>query len=99
MKKEELLHGVQCEVCSILPMFKLKKGWYCSNCKAISKVAHKFALKDYALLIGDTCTNMQLKKFLNVQSSATVNRLLQTINIPHIGDNKGRIYDLTSFQS
>jgi hypothetical protein len=58
IKKEELLHGVQCEVCSVLPMFKLKKGWYCSNCKAISKVAHEFALKDYVLLIGDTCTNM-----------------------------------------
>ncbi|QIW20311.1 nuclease-related domain-containing protein [Bacillus thuringiensis] len=99
INKEELLDGVQCEVCSILPMFKLKKGWYCSNCKAISKVAHEFALKDYALLIGDTCTNMQLKKFLNVQSSATVKRLLQTMNIPHTGDNKGRIYDLTSFQS
>ena len=24
--KKELLHGVQCEVCSVLPMFKLKKA-------------------------------------------------------------------------
>ncbi|MGH1026473.1 nuclease-related domain-containing protein, partial [Bacillus paranthracis] len=40
----------------------------------------------------------QLKKFLNVQSSATVKRLLQTMNIPHTGTNKGRTYDLTHLQ-
>ncbi|KLA28709.1 nuclease-related domain-containing protein [Bacillus cereus] len=99
IKKGELLNGVRCEVCSIMPMLKLKKGWYCSNCKAISKVAHEDAIHDYVLLISGTCTNMQLKEFLHVQSSATVHRLLQTMNIPHTGDNKGRIYDLTTFQS
>lgn len=82
-----------------MPMLKVKKGWYCSNCKAISKVAHEIALQDYVLLISETCTNMQMKEFLHVQSSATVNRLLHTMNIPRTGKNKGRIYDLTSFQS
>lgn len=77
---------------------EIKKGWYCSNCKAISKVAHEDAIHDYVLLISRTCTNMQLKEFLHVQSSATVHRLLKTMNIPHAGTNKGRKYDLTHLQ-
>ena len=33
-----------------------------------------------------------------MQSSSAVKRLLQTMNIPHTGTNKGRKYDLTHLQ-
>ncbi len=99
VKKEELLKGVQCEECFTMAMLKEKQGWRCSNCNSTSKHAHLRALQDYTLLFGTITTNSKLRDFLNMQSSCAVKRLLQTMNIPHTGDNKGRIYDLTSFQS
>ncbi|HDR6309107.1 TPA: NERD domain-containing protein [Bacillus cereus] len=99
IKKEELLKGVQCEECFTMTMLKEKQGWRCSNCNSMSKHAHLRALQDYTLLFGMITTNSKLRDFLNMQSSSAVKRLLQTMNIPHTGDNKGRIYDLTSFQS
>ncbi|MCW9132948.1 NERD domain-containing protein [Bacillus paramycoides] len=98
IEKEELLNGVQCEECLVIPMVKVKKGWLCQSCKAFSKVAHEGAVRDYALLISTTCTNSKLKEFLHVSSGMVVNRLLHTMNIPHTGENKGRKYDLTHLQ-
>ncbi|MGG0153142.1 nuclease-related domain-containing protein [Bacillus mycoides] len=99
IKKEELLRGVQCEECFTMAMLKEKQGWRCSNCNSMSKHAHLRALQDYTLLIGMITTNSKLRDFLNMQSSSAVKRLLQTMNIPYTGENKGRIYDLTFFQS
>ncbi|ANC22090.1 nuclease [Bacillus cereus] len=99
IEKEELLNGVQCEKCLVIPMVKVKKGWRCTSCKDFSKVAHEDAIRDYALLISTTCTNGNLKEFLHVSSGMVVNRILHTLNLPYTGNNKGRIYDLTSFQS
>ncbi|MBJ7995160.1 nuclease-related domain-containing protein [Bacillus mycoides] len=98
IKKVELLKGVQCEECFTMAMLKEKQGWRCSNCNSVSKHAHLRALQDYTLLFEMITTNRKLKDFLNMQSSSAVKRLLQTMNIPHTGENKGRIYDLTSFQ-
>ena len=93
--KVELLKGVQCEECFTMAMLKEKQGWRCSNCNSVSKHAHLRALQDYTLLFEMITTNSKLKDFLNMQSSSAVKRLLQTMNIPHTGENKGRIYDLT----
>ncbi|MEK0223591.1 nuclease-related domain-containing protein [Bacillus proteolyticus] len=98
IKKEELLRGVQCEECFTMAMLKEKQGWRCSNCNSTSKHAHLRALQDYTLLIDMITTNSKLRDFLNMQSSSAVKRLLQTMNIPYTGENKGLIYDLTSFQ-
>ncbi|QWG35984.1 nuclease-related domain-containing protein [Bacillus mycoides] len=98
IKKEELLKGVQCEKCFIMTMLKEKKGWRCSNCNGMSKYAHLRALQDYTLLFGMITTNSELRDFLNMQSSSAVKRLLQTMDIPYIGENKGRVYDLTHLQ-
>ncbi|WP_439021217.1 nuclease-related domain-containing protein [Bacillus thuringiensis] len=95
IKKEELLKGVQCEECFTMAMLKEKQGWRCSNCNSTSKHAHLRALQDYTLLLGMITTNSKLRDFLNMQSSSVVKRLLQTMNIPHTGTNKGRKYDLT----
>lgn len=94
-----MLNGVQCEKCLVIPMVKVKEGWRCTSCKDFSKVAHEGAIRDYALLISTTCTNGNLKEFLHVSSGMVVNRILHTLNLAYTGNNKGRIYDLTSFQS
>ncbi|EMJ6443159.1 nuclease-related domain-containing protein [Bacillus cereus] len=99
IKKEELLKGVQCEECFTMAMLKEKQGWRCSNCNSMSKHAHLRAVQDYTLLFSIITTNSELREFLNMESSSAVKRLLQTMNIPFTGNNKGRIYDLTSFQS
>ncbi|MBE7096912.1 nuclease-related domain-containing protein [Bacillus cereus] len=99
IKKEELLRGVQCGECFTMAMLKEKQGWRCLNCNSISKQAHLRALQDYTFLFGMITTNSKLRDFLNMQSSSAVKRLLQTMNIPHTGTNKGRKYDLTHLQS
>ncbi|HDR7794331.1 TPA: NERD domain-containing protein [Bacillus luti] len=98
IKIEDLLKGVQCEECLSIPMLKIKRGWYCSNCNTLSKDAHKCALRDYALLIETTATNSKLKEFLNIQSSSIMKRILQLLEIPYVGEKKGRKYDLTLYQ-
>lgn len=99
VKEEELLKGVQCEECFTMAMLKEKQGWRCQNCNSTSKQAHLRALQDYTLLFGMITTNSKLRGFFNMQSSSAVKRLLQTMKIPYTGNNKGRTYDLTSFQS
>lgn len=94
--KHELLKGVHCLECSYLPMIKVNKGWHCSNCNGISKFAHKDALQDYALLLGTTVTNKELKEFLYITSSSVIKRLTRAMNLPYKGEYKGRKYDLTN---
>lgn len=53
-------------------------------------------MQDYALLLGTTVTNKELKGFLNVESSSVVKRLMKMMELPYTGDNKGRRYDLKS---
>ncbi|KFN02179.1 NERD domain-containing protein [Bacillus clarus] len=98
IKKEDLLKGVQCEKCLIMSMFKGKRGWYCSNCNSMSKIAHMDALRDYVLLLGGTITNSDLREFLNLQSSSMVKRILHKLDLPYTGKNKDRKYDLTPLQ-
>lgn len=93
--KRELLKGVHCPACSHLPMVKTMKGWHCLNCNGISKFAHEDALQDYALLIGTTATNGELKEFLHITSSSIIKRLVHVMNLPYKGEKKGRKYDLT----
>ncbi|PFR23799.1 nuclease [Bacillus cereus] len=94
--KDELLRGVQCSKCMFISMVKVRGGWHCTKCNAFSKEAHKYAVQDYALLLGTTVTNKELKGFLNVESSSVVKRLMKMMELPYTGDNKGRRYDLKS---
>lgn len=94
--KHDLLKGVQCPGCSYIPTVKVKNGWHCSNCNGISKFAHQDALQDYALLLGTTVTNKELKEFLHITSSSVVKRLIRAMNLPYTGEKKGRKYDLTN---
>ncbi|MCI0766865.1 nuclease-related domain-containing protein [Bacillus sp. TL12] len=93
--KDELLRGVQCPECLFISMIKIKSGWKCAKCNIFSKEAHKYAMQDYALLLETTVTNKELKEFLNIESSSVVKRLIQMMELPYTGENKGRKYELT----
>lgn len=93
--KDELLRGVQCPECLFISMTKIKSGWKRAKCNIFSKEAHKYAMQDYALLLGKMVTNKELKEFLNIESSSVVKRVIQMMELPYTGENKGRKYDLT----
>lgn len=92
--RKEILKGVHCPNCSSLPMTRLHGRWKCPTCSFISKGAHIHALKDYALLLGDTITNKEMCEFLKLSSRFVANRLFHSMNLPHSGGIKSRKYFL-----
>ncbi|EOV9528089.1 nuclease-related domain-containing protein [Bacillus cytotoxicus] len=96
--KEELQKGIQCSECLSFVMMKVRTGWRCPKCNAFSIEAHTYAVQDYALLLGTTVTNRELKEFLNIESSSVIKRLMHMMQIPYTGEKKGRKYDLTAFK-
>lgn len=96
VSKSELLTGVHCPNCNLLPLER-RRGWWCCSCCALkSKSVVYLALKDYALLINTKIQNKEVRNFLHLSSEMMASRLLSTKELPHIGQNKGRIYDLSS---
>ncbi|WP_067728495.1 nuclease-related domain-containing protein [Oceanobacillus damuensis] len=88
----ELIKGVFCPECQFIPMIRSKYKWTCTKCGAFSRCAHRAALEDYQLLIGNTITNKQAREFLLVESPYAAKRILQSENLIQIGNKKGRIY-------
>ncbi|MFE8700616.1 nuclease-related domain-containing protein [Cytobacillus sp. FJAT-54145] len=93
----ELRKGVFCNSCGFLPMIRTHGSWYCPSCKTYCKNGHLQALNDYRLLVSNEITNMEMRKFLIISSRANTTRLLQSMNLSFIGNNKGRIYQLPYF--
>ncbi|QQZ10421.1 nuclease-related domain-containing protein [Heyndrickxia vini] len=96
LKENEILTGTRCDSCFHIPMIRKNGKWSCPICYHISKDSHLFALKDYALLIRKTITNKEARNFLHLSSDTTTKRLLQSMDLPYIGENKGRKYLLDS---
>lgn len=94
IKKSQLVKGVYCPKCHSLPMMRKNKAWFCKSCSYSSKNAHIESLKDYALLIGPTITNRQLRDFLCLSSRTTSGYFLKSLNLKHSGQTKGRVYEL-----
>ncbi|QED49512.1 nuclease-related domain-containing protein [Cytobacillus dafuensis] len=91
-----LMTGVQCPKCNASPMKRIYGTWFCSSCKEKDKTAHHQALLDYSLLIDSSITNQQFREFLCLSSADIAKKLLFSMNLPHSGSNKGRIYHLSS---
>ncbi|MFJ7668466.1 nuclease-related domain-containing protein [Lysinibacillus sp. NPDC097195] len=72
-----LQKGVYCENCHHFVMEKMKRTWLCRRCQHQCMVAHVQALRDYAMLIGDTITNRGCRDFLKIDSEDVAKRLLQ----------------------
>jgi ribosomal protein L37AE/L43A len=89
---KEIIPGVHCPKCDLLPM-QYKNGiWTCLYCHYQSKTAFLPTINDYFLLIKPTITNAELRWFLQISSPDIATHILQSLNLPHIGSKKGRIY-------
>jgi hypothetical protein len=65
---DEIISGVQCPNCSVIPM-KYKRGkWLCTSCGNESKDAHLKAVEDYLLLVKNLITNKAFRDFLQLPS-------------------------------
>ena len=92
---DDIQKGVICPKCRYIGMNRCHSYWVCPDCKVKSKDAHTQAIIEYSLLFNRTITNKQLRDFLKLQSIDTAKRLLKSMNLPYVGENKGRKYDLT----
>jgi len=92
--KNEILTGVHCPNCSTIPMERIYGKWLCPSCHYISRTAHMSALRDYALIIGTSITNQGIRQFLHLPSKNIVNNIAKSMNLPHTGVGKARIYHL-----
>lgn len=88
----DLLTGVMCPHCSTFRMERTHGAWFCKNCGKTSREAHKGAVRDYFLLYGPVLTNIQLRKFLHIDSEDTVTRILHSMNLLTAGTTKNRTY-------
>lgn len=95
LTKKDIQKGVICPKCRYIGMKRCHGYWACLNCKMKSKNEHTQAIKEYRLLFHPTITNSQLRDFLKIDSADRAKRLLKSMTIPYVGDNKGRKYDLT----
>jgi ribosomal protein L37AE/L43A len=94
LTEEDLIKGVICEKCKGNQLFRRHGTWICHQCQQSSKTAHIQAVRDYFYLLGSTITNRQLRSFLNISSSSSATRILQSLNLTSRGANKGRVYSL-----
>ncbi|WP_064092947.1 nuclease-related domain-containing protein [Rossellomorea aquimaris] len=96
LTKEDLLPGVFCGNCDYAPLERRHGTWFCPRCLIKDSKAHLQALKDYELLISPTISNQELRSYLCIPSTYVASRILKAMNLPQIGNNKGRKYTLTS---
>ena len=92
LDKEQILKGVHCPKCGHLKMVRKNRFWFCPLCGEKSTSAHERAIRDYFLLIKPTITTSECCKFLGIESRYVAKRLLQSMNLPYIGNNKARVY-------
>jgi Nuclease-related domain len=94
ISKEDIIKGVACPNCGVIPMIRSTRKWFCNTCKSDSKSAHIQALRDYSLLISPTITNSQCRDFLKLESRTIAKKLLIAMNLPTSGQLRHRKYHL-----
>ncbi|MGM0877194.1 MAG: nuclease-related domain-containing protein [Bacillota bacterium] len=95
IETSDLVKGVQCPNCSMIPMKRSYGSWVCETCGAKDKNAHIKAFIEYLLLIKNDISNKEAKDFLIVSSNDVIKRILPTISTEFVGKNKGRRYKLS----
>jgi hypothetical protein len=88
----DLITGVQCPRCAAFRMERTFGNWYCKACGHTSKDAHGAAIRDYFLLFNPSITNLQLRKFLHLDSADTATRILHSLDLTAAGAKKNRYY-------
>lgn len=88
----DILTGVRCPGCGRIPMIRQKRTWNCCGCEVKEKNAHVSAVTEYFHLFGASITNKQFREFVHLESDTSAKKMLQAMNLPFSGSNKGRIY-------
>lgn len=99
MNEEQLIKGVICPGCHTPAMKREHGKWRCLLCGLTSEDAHKEALNDYKLLIGDHISNHGVRGFLQIDSPHVAKRLMLNGNYVRIGNKKARQYKLKLIKS
>lgn len=94
LTKADLQTGIQCPSCLTYGMQRNKWIWICPVCNHKSKSAHYKKIKDYFLLIKPTITNQEFRELSNCLSIRAATNILLSMNLPHTGTKKGRIYHM-----
>ncbi|WP_230502383.1 hypothetical protein [Sutcliffiella rhizosphaerae] len=85
--RHDIIGGAFCPECGPTLIMNRKYGrWECSVCTKKCKKAHVEPLKDYALLISPTITMCELIRYLRMENSITIRKLLKELNIPSTGN-------------
>lgn len=90
--ESQIITGVHCPNCIFIPLNYRRKNWICTKCHFSSKDAHLKAINDYFLLIKNTITNSQLRRFLHLPSSRSAAYILSLLNFLYIGNSRNRVY-------
>lgn len=90
--KKDLITGVHCPSCHVIPMNRIQGAWHCPNCECKSTTAHQETLEDYFLLISDQITNREFRKWAQLDSRSTATRLLRASHLSVSGNKKNRTY-------
>jgi hypothetical protein len=96
--KSDILTGVHCPGCSMLPIIKKRGYWHCPQCDMKHKNAHLPSLNDYFLLLNPTITNKQAREYLHIPSTWIASKLLISLNLDQKGMKKNRSYELSLFE-
>ncbi|OHR67110.1 hypothetical protein HMPREF3291_11575 [Bacillus sp. HMSC76G11] len=94
LNAKDLIQGVYCPNCQLLPMDRTFSSWSCQHCRFSSRSVYLHSLIDYALLVSREITNKQAREFLLLPSKSSAYNLLRTFE--HSGETKGRKYQLSS---
>ena len=89
--------GIRCEKCRQYSIVRQKRTWLCNNCQHTCGRAHKLALREYYMLIGNTITNQQCRQFLKIDNADLAKRILKETCPTRSGSTKNRIYKLPHF--
>ncbi len=89
----DFMSGVLCPACSFKARMLFQHGTFiCPSCRLRDKLAYEYALADYRLLIGETITNQQFRRFCEVDSRDAATRLLR--NLERTGDTRAAVYEI-----
>lgn len=94
LSKKDIIKGVYCEKCLSFSMKRERGIWRCPICWTTSMNGHLYALHDYALLFGQKITNAECREFLGIESESIARKILTSICIESVGENKNRSYIL-----
>ncbi|ENH98094.1 hypothetical protein J416_01979 [Gracilibacillus halophilus YIM-C55.5] len=90
---DDILCGTACPSCQRLGMQRSRYIWKCKHCGCRSRDAHIEAFIDYFYFVSDQMTNMDCRRFLQIEKSHTAWTLMNSSDmLARDGSTKGSVY-------